>query len=46
MLDSVPVKKKKVEDPGGKWMHVLRATKPDETSRRDKRLKLHVNLKR
>ncbi len=27
MLDSVPVKKKKVEDPGGKWMHVLRATK-------------------
>jgi hypothetical protein len=28
MLDSVPVKKKKVEDPGGKWMHVLRATKP------------------
>ncbi len=49
MLDSVPVKKKKVEDPGGKWMHVLGATKPtklDETSRRDKRLKLHVNLKR
>jgi hypothetical protein len=28
MLDSVPVEKKKVEDPGGKWMHVLRATKP------------------
>jgi hypothetical protein len=27
MLDSVPVEKKKVEDPGGKWMHVLRATK-------------------
>jgi hypothetical protein len=45
----VQVKKKKVEDRGGKWMHLLRATKPDETdetSRRDKRLKLHVNLKR
>jgi hypothetical protein len=27
MLDSVAVKKKKVEDPGGKWMHVHRATK-------------------
>ncbi len=27
MLHSVPVKKKKAEDQGGKWMHVLRATK-------------------
>jgi hypothetical protein len=43
MLDSVAVKKKKVEDPGGK----LDARPPgDETSRRDKGRKLHVNLKR
>jgi hypothetical protein len=27
MLHSVPVKKKKAEDQGGKWMHVLGATK-------------------
>ena len=49
MLDSVPVKKKKVEDPGGKWMLVLlgdETDETDETSRSDKRLKLHVNLKR
>jgi hypothetical protein len=44
--DSLPVKKKQVEDQDGKCMRVLLPTKPNETPRRDKRLKLHVNLKR
>jgi hypothetical protein len=46
MLDSLPVRQKKVGDQGGKWMPLLLPTKPDETPRRDKPLKLHVNLKR